>query len=62
MCQGSHKAKRRDQEKESFVLRTYIVDGMGIKKLHFDWWVKVVPAFWGRRNYLKVGMGGDLLA
>ena len=27
----------------SIVLRTYIVGRMGVKKLHIDWWVKVVP-------------------
>ena len=34
--QESHNAKRRGQERESFVLRTYIVGGVGVKKLHFD--------------------------
>ena len=28
----------------AFVLGTYIVGGMGVKELHIDSWVKVVPA------------------
>ena len=31
----------------SFVLRTYIVGRMGVKKLHIDLWVNMVPAFPG---------------
>ena len=44
ILQESHKAKSRGQESEFFVLETCIVDGVGVKKLHFDWQVKVVPA------------------
>ena len=28
----------------SFVLRTYIVGRLGLRKLHINWWVKVVSA------------------
>ena len=45
-----------------FVLRTYIVRGMGVKKLHIDRQVNVVPAFLGGCDYLNVGMCGSLLA
>ena len=34
---------------------------MGVRELHIDWWVKVVPAFWERQNYPNIGMGGGLL-
>ena len=53
--------KKPKERKKSFVLRTYVVGGAGVKKVHFDWWIKVVPAFWGRCDYPKVGMGGGLL-
>ena len=56
--QESHKAKRE----KSSVLRTYIVGGVGVKKLHFHWRVKVVSAFRGRHDYPNVGIGGCLLA
>ena len=58
MWQESHGAKRG----EAFVLRTYIIGGVQVKKLHFGWRVKVVLAFWGRQDYLNVGMGGGPLA
>ena len=28
----------------SFVLRTYIVGGVGVRESQIDWWVKMVPA------------------
>ena len=45
MARGQWPKEWRGQEKrESCVLRTYIVGGVGVKKLHFDWQVEVVPA------------------
>ena len=29
---------KKSQESKSFVLRTYIVGGVGVKKAHTDWW------------------------
>ena len=46
----------------SFVLRTYIVGRMGVKKLHIDWWVKVVPAYRGGHDYPNTVTHGGLLA
>ena len=57
---GGQKAKSR--EIKSFVLRTYIVGGMGVKKLHIDWLVKVVSVFPGRCDCPNVGLYRDLLA
>ena len=49
---------------QSFVLRTYMVGGMGVRELHLDWLLKVMPAspwvdmitqtwiFVGERRYL----------
>ena len=31
-----HVAKRPREERDSFVLRTYIVDGVAVMKFHFD--------------------------
>ena len=47
---------------KSFVLRTYIVGGMGEKTLHIDYLVNVVPAFLGECDYPNLGMCGGLLA
>ena len=38
----------------SFVLRTYIVGRIGVRELHIDWWVKVVPASPRGHDYPKV--------
>ena len=60
---GGQRAKRA--ERESFLLRAYIVGGMGIKMLHVDWWVNVVPAFPGGMWLPKhrcVCVGGGLWA
>lgn len=57
--------KRMGQEAwwpESFVLRTYAVGGMGVKKIRIDWQVKVMPAWGVGHEYLKVLMGFFLWA
>ena len=52
------RAKRaKNQESKSFVLRTSIVGGMGVKKLPINWWVMVVPAFLGVHDYPNIDMG-----
>ena len=55
--QGPH-MWQEGQESKSFVLRTYIVGGVGVKKLHIDWQVKEVPAFPGWCHYPNVGKCG----
>ena len=39
------KKSRESKRREPLFLRTYIIDGVGVRKLHFDWWIKVVSAF-----------------
>ena len=64
VCQESHKAKRRGEEKESFVWGLTLLMGWGWRSYIYlrGWQVYVVPAFQGRRDYLNIGMGGGLLA
>ena len=50
------------QENESFVLRTYIVGGMGVKKLLIDWLINVLPAFPGGGDHPNLNICGGLLA
>ena len=61
--QGRAAKVRGGKSPRSFVLRTYIIGGMGVKMLHIDWRVKVVPACpSGEHDYPDVGMCGGLSA
>ena len=42
----------------SFALKTFIVGGIGMKKLQSDWWVKVEPFLGGvtTQTYVCVGV------
>ena len=59
---GKGGQSRGGQSIRSFVLRTYIVGRMGMKKLHIDGQGKVGPAFLGGHDHPNVGMCGGLLA
>ena len=52
--------KQGHQEHRSFVLRTYVAGGMGVRELHIDWWVQVVPASPGECDYANVDTSGGL--
>ena len=43
-CKSKGGKRQGRNSTRSFVLRTYVVGGMGVRELHIDWWVKVVPA------------------
>ena len=51
----------RVKQSESFILRTYKVGRVGVKKLYFHWPVKVVPAFPPGEIWLPKHRYGGLL-
>ena len=66
-CKGGK--GRGSKSLRSFVLRTHIVGGTGVRELHIDYWVKVVPtgsSFPGQGeggcDYPNSDMCGGLLA
>ena len=53
--------RQRDRERAPFVLRTYIISGIGEEKLHIDEWASMVPAFLGECDYPSLVMCEGLL-